>query len=251
MSGTRQVAIYALPALPLAALTLPVFVHLPAFYGDTLGLGLAAVGTILLLARLTDVASDPLIGWLSDRTPAALGRRRLWLALGTPLLAVAAWHLLRPPADAGAMHLLLWSILLYLGWTMVALPYQSWGAELSDDYHERSRIAGWREGATVAGTLAAAALPALVGGRSPGAALAVIAIGVAVALPATVALCLWRIPERPPAAAPAAIGRAALRLIAGNRPFRRLLAAYLLNGFANGLPATLFVLFVTHRLAAT
>lgn len=240
--------VYALPALPLAGLTLPVFVHLPAFYGDTLGLGLATVGPILLAARLFDVASDPLIGWLSDRTPAAFGRRRLWIAAGTPVLALAAWELLRPPGDAGALHLLLWSMLLYLGWTMVSLPYQAWGAELSGEYHERTRIAGWREAATVAGTLAAVALPAVWTSR-PGEALSAIAIGVVVLLPLTVALCLLQVPE--PAPRPGRLrGRGALRLLAENRPFRRLLVAYLLNGLANGLPATLFVLYVTHRLAA-
>lgn len=247
MIERTAIAAYALPALPLAALTLPVFVHLPAFYGDTLGLGLGAVGSILLAARLFDAASDPLVGWLSDRTPTVLGRRRAWLVAGTPLLALAAWQLLLPPAGAGAGHLLAWSLLLYLGWTMVALPYQAWGAELSGDYHERTRIAGWREGATVVGTLAAAGLPALWS-DGPAGALTAIVVGVVVLLPVGVAVCLWRVPEprviasRPPA-------RAGLRLVAGNRPFRRLLVAYLLNGFANALPATLFVLFVTHRLA--
>ncbi|BBK33081.1 MFS transporter [Allostella humosa] len=214
-------------------------------------MGLATVGTILLLARLTDVASDPLIGWLGDRTPARLGRRRIWMAAGTPLVVLAAWQLFRPPADAGAGHLLAWSILLYLGWTMVGLAYQAWGAELSDDYHERTRIAGWREGATVAGTLAAAGLPAVIDpAGGPAAALAMIAVGVALALPITVGACLALVAERPPAPARVAGWHAAAGLVAGNRPFRRLLAAYLLNGLANGLPATLFVLFVTHRLAS-
>ena len=256
MGRTATHALYALPAFPLAALTLPAFVHLPAHYGDQMGLGLATVGTILLAARLTDVASDPLIGWLSDRTPARLGRRRIWMAAGTPLVVLAAWQLFQPPAGAGPLFLLAWSVLLYLGWTMVSLPYQAWGAELSGDYHERTRIAGWREAATVAGTLAAAGLPAaalpLVLDRpvEPADILQAVAIGVAILLPLAVAAAIALVREPHPVAARAAGPRMAARLLAGNRPFRRLLAAYLLNGLANGLPATLFVLYVTHRLAA-
>src|SRR5690606_11151762 len=145
---------------------------------------------------------------------AALGRRRVWLAAGTPLLAWAAWELLRPPSDAGPGHLLLWSVLLYLGWTMVSLPYQAWGAALSGDYHERTCLAGWRGGATVAGTLLAAGLPALwTEGSGP--ALSAIAAGVVVLLPLTVALCLWRVTE-PAAPPPGLRGRAALRLVIDN-----------------------------------
>ena len=58
---------YGLPGLPLAALLLPLYIFLPAFYADDLGLGFTAVGAILLVARLSDVATDPLIGALSDR----------------------------------------------------------------------------------------------------------------------------------------------------------------------------------------
>ena len=57
---------YGLPALPLAALGLPLYIYLPTFYADQLGLGLTLVGSILLISRVTDVISDPLIGLLSD-----------------------------------------------------------------------------------------------------------------------------------------------------------------------------------------
>ena len=53
--------------MPLAAISLPLYVYLPTFYAETLGLGLATVGLILLIARIWDLLTDPLVGVLSDR----------------------------------------------------------------------------------------------------------------------------------------------------------------------------------------
>ena len=60
---------YALPACVMALPTIPVYIHLPALYGVELGLGLATTGLILLVARLFDMVTDPVIGLLSDRYP--------------------------------------------------------------------------------------------------------------------------------------------------------------------------------------
>ncbi|MEX2407875.1 MAG: MFS transporter, partial [Rhodovibrionaceae bacterium] len=238
---------YALPGLPLAALQLPLFVYIPAFYAQDLGLGLAAVGMVLLLARLWDMATDPLIGLLSDRTRWAVGRRKAWMLLGTPLLLVAAWFLLAPGPQAGLSHLLLWTFAITLGGTMVLVPYQAWGAELSADYHERSRIAGAREGLVVLGVLAATGLPPLLASDLAGS-MRLLAWGLIFSLPLCVGICIVRVPDRKRGAEPALPLRAGLKIMLENAPFRRLLSAYLLNGIANGLPATLFVFFLVHVL---
>ena len=53
--------------MPLAVIGYPLSIWIPAHYSGGLGISLATVGTILMLARLTDVVTDPLIGELSDR----------------------------------------------------------------------------------------------------------------------------------------------------------------------------------------
>ena len=69
---------YALPAIPIAAMTLPLYIIVPTFYSETLGLSLAAVGAALLAVRIMDAVSDPVIGWLSDRwRPAVRAPARL------------------------------------------------------------------------------------------------------------------------------------------------------------------------------
>ncbi|MDH3663296.1 MAG: MFS transporter, partial [Alphaproteobacteria bacterium] len=155
--------------LPLAALNLPLYVYLPAFYAGTLGLGLATVGLTLLLARLLDTATDPLIGELSDRLEGRFGRRRPWLVIACPLLIVATFMLFVPKPGVGVAYLLFWSTIAYLAWTMMILPFTAWGAELSANYHERSRIAGVREAIVVVGILLAAGMPVLIGVDTEGA----------------------------------------------------------------------------------
>jgi Na+/melibiose symporter-like transporter len=242
---------YGAPAVPLAALTLPVYVFLPTVYAEELGLGLGAVGAALLIARLWDVLTDPLVGALSDATRGRFGRRRPWIVAGLPLVLAAVWFLFLPDRSAGIAYLIGWSLALYLGWTMMVLPLTAWGAEMSGDYHQRSRIAAFREAGVLLGTLLALALPLMAGLGSAAeklAALGIIGEVTILALPVAVALLLWRTPERPPAARAGLALRPALRIMARNKPFRRLIVAYLINGTANGLPATLFLLFVSEVL---
>lgn len=243
---------YGLPGLPLAVLGLPLYVLLPPYYAD-LGVPLSLVGSVLLLARLFDVLSDPAIGILSDRLHTPFGRRKPWIALGTPLLMAGGWALLVPGETASATWLLSFSVLTYLGWTLILLPYSALGAELSDAYHERSRITAAREGAVIAGTLLAVGLPGVLAwqGRDSGVQLQALAWLLILSLPVAVGILLAGVREpavRSGPARPPRRWREGLRLLAGNRPFVRLLAAYLLNGMANGLPATLVVLFVKHVL---
>lgn len=251
----RLLLCYGLPGLILGLPTIPVYVYLPPLYADDLGLGLASVGGVLLAARTLDMLTDPLAGWLSDRVPTRFGRRKPWIAVGAVLAAAGLIALFDPPAAVTPGYLLIWSALLYLGWTFVAVPYTAWGAELSADYHERSRITAAREGMMLAGVMLAGALPAVwtgLGGSERGALAATSWIAVALALPA-VALLLLRVPEVRPAGG-SGRGRglrpAEIVDVFRNRPFLRLLAAWFVNGLANGLPAGLFLMFMEHALEA-
>jgi len=251
-----RLALYALPALPLALPTIPVAVLLPAHYAQTLGLGLGATALALTSARLLDVLTDPLVGALSDRS----GRRKPWIAAGALLAGIGLVMLFNPPDGAGAAHLFGWSLILYIGWSLVQVPYQAWGAELATGYDARARITGTREGVGVLGLILAGAVPAGAAayGLTGAQGLALLAwVTVAVGGVAMAGL-LWgvaeaRRPLRPPAsAAPSLAPRrgAALAALLANKPFLRLLAAWTVNGLATGVPATLFPFFVTHVLRA-
>ncbi|WP_181701881.1 MFS transporter [Chthonobacter albigriseus] len=242
---------YALPALPLAVLTLPFAIVVPTFYATTLGLPLAAIGQVLLAVRLIDAISDPVVGVLADRWRPRFGRRRLWFALSIPVTVAAVWAVFVPPESAGVWWLFGFATLLSTGMTLSLIPYWAWGAELSGDYTERNRIAGAREGVVVLGTLIATATPAIataMGATDGGLALMMLAGFVLVLLPLTGLIAVWRVPEPRDFTQTRLDWRAGLKHLAANRPFVRLLAAFVLNGFANGLPATLFLFFVNERL---
>lgn len=236
---------FGLPSLPIAAISLPLFIYLPPFYGDELGLSLAAVGTILFLARLWDMVTDPAIGWLSDRFGRRYGRRRTWVVLGTPIALIGVWHLFVPPDGAGTAYLLTWSLVAALGSTMMLIPYNAWGAELSGGYHERSRIFSFAQAFFVLGTLVGIVVPGAVEAVTGDRALALETIFwvVLVAAVPTVFWLIRRVPEGEPL--PGRLGwRQGLDVLWHNRPFRRLMSAHFINAFANGLPGALFLYFV-------
>jgi len=248
---------YGLPALPAAAFGLPLLLYLPTYYAVDLGLGFTLVGALILAARLLDVAADPLIGWASDRFGTRHGRRRPWLVAALPLVLLAAEFLFRPASGVSAGSFLFWALAGYLGWSLMTIPHQAWGAELSGDYVERNRVMAARELFGLVGVVLAAAIPTLLAvsglddpARSEaGDSLNALAWVVIVLLPPTVWLLVAMVPEPGRTATARFAGwREGLRLLGANAPFRRLLASYLVNGVANGLPATLIVLYVTHVL---
>ena len=238
---------YGALGLPLAALNLPLYVYLPAFYAEEIGLGLTTVGLVLFAARLLDTMTDPVIGELGDRTRTRFGRRRPWMVAACPLLIVASLMLFIPGGAVGPLHLFVWTSLAYLAWTMMILPFTALGAELSGDYHERSRIAGAREGFVVLGIILAAALPIMLGldaETARGEILAALGWSMAVLTPLALLALLVLTPEPHTIEDRPLPLRNGLRIAWRNGPFLRLVAAYVLNGIANGLPATLFFLFV-------
>jgi glycoside/pentoside/hexuronide:cation symporter, GPH family len=243
---------YGLLGLPLAAATLPLYVHIPNYYAVDLGLGLAAVGGAMFLMRIWDVVTDPLIGILSDRIGGRYGRRRLWVGMGIPVAMLGGWMIFRPPLGADITYLVVAGLVLHLGWTMVMLPYQAWGAELSRDYNTRNRIAAAREMFVIAGTLVAGGLVAMAASPADrGHALGIVGLFLAIGLPLSAIPLFWKVPDPQIAAVTAKVSwRQGLSVMVANRPFRRLLLAWVLNGIANGLPATLFLLFVENIVGA-
>lgn len=247
--GTVLLAYGAL-GFPLAVLNLPLYVYLPTFYAEQMGLGLATVGIMLFAARLLDTLSDPLIGELSDRIPTRFGRRRPWLVAACPVLLIGTWMLFVPQAGAGAGYLFVWTSVAYIAWTVMLLPYAAWGAELSGAYDERSRITSVREGFVIVGILFATGGPAILGieAGEQDRILKLLATSMLVVLPLSLLFLLLKVPEPPAIPEPRLSLRDGWRVALANRPFVRLVGAFFLNGIANGLPATLFLLFVANVL---
>jgi glycoside/pentoside/hexuronide:cation symporter, GPH family len=240
---------------PLAMAATPMALFIAPFYSRDMGLSLAAVGTILMLARLSDVATDPLVGQLSDRTRTRLGRRKPWIVLGVPLMMVSMWMLFVPEAPVSNGYFGWWLVLLWLGWTFIAIPFYAWGAEMSPLYHERTRIASWRTSAGLIGTLIAIVLPLLTDwgfgyGFSVSESLHVIAICASVAMLIALPLLLT-VKEGAPIESERITLAEGLRVMWVNRPFRQLMFGFTLAALGPAIGGPLYILFVVHVLKAS
>ncbi len=236
---------FAAPYLPLSAVGLPAVVYLPPYYAAELGLGLEAVGLIFLVVRLIDIPLDPVLGHLIDRTKGRLGRFRPWLAGGAALMAAGALavYFAVPGISAGAA--LAGLLVLYFGYSAMMVAQTAWGATLSDDYHERSRVFGWWMALTQVGMLLVLALPPLLPRLIPGAGIAsgIHGMGwlVIAGAPLTALLCLSVLPERARTGNHAKLADFA-RVVA-NPLMRRLLLVDLLANLAPGVTGALFLFF--------
>lgn len=243
-----RLAAYGLLGMPLAMAALPIYVHVPRFYSDTLGLPLASVGLWLLAARTLDALQDPLLGWWSDRNRARRGGRWIFVAAGAPLLALGMVGLFDPPQwGAGALQgwLIANLVLVYSAYSMVTVSYQAYGAEITADPAERTRVTAWREGFALLGVFAAAVAPEVLrraSGERAGFAQFAYAF-VPLALVAAWVSARFS-PPAPVRAAAAVPGIGALWLPLGNPRFRRLALVFLLNGIAAAIPATLVLFFI-------
>ena len=239
-------AAFAAPCLPLAALGLPLVVYLPEYYVNTLGLSLSAVGAAFLVVKLVDIFFDPLLGGIMDRTRTRLGRFRPWLIAGTPVIVLASYFLFMAKPGVGPIYLWFWLVFAYGGYSMVVLSQTAWGAVLSSDYQQRSRVYGWWQAGNVVGMILVLCLPPVVTGVFKGDHLASIqAMGWFIVLLAPLATLLAVTVVGEPKA-PEAIHKAGLFEYVAllKRPsVRLLLTADLLMGLAPGIAGSLFLFF--------
>lgn len=105
---------FGAPSFASAALVLPIVIHLPKFYADQVLVPLGLLAMAVAVGRAFDAVTDPLVGWLSDRTRSRWGRRRPYLLLGPPLCAVSLWLLFTPPDDLDGARAALWFCASYV-----------------------------------------------------------------------------------------------------------------------------------------
>jgi Na+/melibiose symporter-like transporter len=250
--SNSRLAAFVSPEAPLAAFLMVVVVFIPPFYAGTMGLGLSVVGLIFGLTKLWDVVTDPAFGLLSDRWQTRWGRRRPWLVASVPLMILCTYYVFVPDLPGSGAYFALWMIVLYIGWTMASVSHISWAAELSSDYHERSRISAFKQGAGLVGGIGLMVTVAIAdhsAGFTESDRLALIAKALIVFLPLTVVLALWAAPE--PAiqrSVKSPVSGKPFQVIFSNAPLRRLLVANLLLGIATGSIAGMFLFFVSDVL---
>lgn len=258
-SGPRRLrgwalAAFAAPALPVGALNTPLAVYLPAHYSGYVGLSLGAVGFAFFLVRTLDIAFDPLVGMLVDRTRTRWGQCRPWFVLGAALLSLSCVTLFQAQPGASFARLIAGLLLVYAGISIAGVVHPAWAARLSHDYDDRSRIYAWLYFGQSVGTFLLLGGPAVLGmltALPPGGEVQVMGWALAVAAPVCVAIAIAATPEPPPAAARGGVeDRARLSdyLMLLKRPaMRRLFVADVFISLATGASIGLFVFFFRAR----
>lgn len=137
---------YGLPAAGVGFTFLLFTLYLVNYSTDVLLVAPAVIGTLFAVARFWDAISDPIAGYLSDRTRSRLGRRRSWMFASALPLSATFFMLWNPAPGLGELGVGVWmgaALLLYSTfYTVFAIPHEAMGAELTPNYHERTRLFG-------------------------------------------------------------------------------------------------------------
>lgn len=224
----------------------PIYIHAPSLFATEHGLGLAAIGALLLGLRALDFAQDPLIGWWLGRTDIA---RRYIAAAFALLLGLGAVILFWPETStAPSVRLAVGLAIVFTGFSALQVLFYASGVAIAEQEGiGHGHIAAWREAGVLAGVCAACILPELLKpfvGDLLAYGLFALAFCVALAFAVKAMAAHW--PAR--------------RDLMGHSPsfaacwrdpvLRRLLIIGLLNALPTGLTATLFLFFVQDLLMA-
>ncbi len=252
---------YSTLQLPLAMAALPVVLNVSHFYGEVLRVPLEIMGLIFIFARVVDAIQDPVIGLISDRFTHRGPRGRLtFVGLMVPVLAGGFLMLFLPPnvwhdnPTVMAIWLLAALLLVHFGYSGVSISYHSHGAELTDDYNERTKVTVGREVFGLLGMTTAVVMPT---GLTTlfGDVLGYTVLGL-LFLPVAILFSVPTLLGAGPSVHPPVVHAERNPFIAffaplKNRLFRRLLLIFVVNGSALGVAVTVMLFYVEHVLVGT
>lgn len=166
MASLKEKIGYALGDAAAGGITWKVMsIAFPLFFTNIFGLTVADTATLMLLARLFDVVTDPLMGSIADRTRSRWGTYRPWLIFGAVPLGLVFALLLYTP-DLGPAGKRVWAYSFYLlmmaVYTAVNVPYGSLLGVMTDDDNEKNQFSSYRMvGAYAMGFITLMAFPYL------------------------------------------------------------------------------------------
>jgi GPH family glycoside/pentoside/hexuronide:cation symporter len=280
---------YSTNQLPLNMAALPVVLNVSHFYGEVLKVPLGIMGLIFILTRVIDAIQDPVIGLVSDKFTHRGPRGRLtFVALMLPLMIGGFYMLFHPPQALFvqptllALWLFVALFVVHLGYAGVSISYHAHGAELTDDYNERTRVTVGREVFGLLGMTLAVVLPTIFTARL-GEHQGYVYMGM-IFIPIALAFALPTLLWSPPSVHPPVVREnpeihvryfrnwlvslvpalarptrnmetsASLKTFVPffapmkNRLFRRLLLVFIVNGSALGVAVSVMLFYVEHVL---
>ena len=224
------------------------------FLTSVVGLPAALAGFALTAAHAWDAITDPVVGFLSDRTASPWGKRRPWMFVGGFMVIATMVMFFAAPQNTGGNQLSVFvyviaaACLLNLASTLINIPYNAMTPELTDDYNERTNLNGYRMVFAVCGTLAAG--PAVIvliqafgGGRGGW-------IGMAAVVGTIIAVATWvvvaSVRESRTAKRETTLPISAYWQVLGQKPFLLALIPWSLHIAGVSMVQAAFVLYFRH-----
>lgn len=198
------------------------------FLTSFLGVPVAIAGLVTTAVLVFDMITDPLVGYLSDRTKTRFGRRAPWMFLGALVMAAGMIGVFAVPTTLALVGTMTWVIgffgLATIGFTMVAIPYGAQAGEITQDPAERSAMTGWRMGfASIGILIGGAVIPGLAGSMG----YANAAMAVTPLIVGAIWLSLWATRNAPRITQAATVDiRSMFGLVFANRAFMVLVVLY-------------------------
>lgn len=138
----------------------------PGFLAITVGISPYWIGVIVLIARVWDAITDPLMGHISDRTESKFGKRRIYLVIASPLVLLSMYFLFFPFSFSSIALRIIAVLTSYLVFTTVQtsvmIPYYSLSSEISNDYQKRASYNSYRLGFSIFSSILCVAVPGII-----------------------------------------------------------------------------------------
>jgi glycoside/pentoside/hexuronide:cation symporter, GPH family len=260
----RTKVIYGLGDWPTSAATTARNLYWLFFLVSVVGLSADLAGIAILVGRIWDSINDPLIGMLSDRLQTRWGRRRPFLLFAAVPFGLSFVLLFVVPPFDRDTYLVIYYAVSYLlfdtVYTLINVPYAALTPELTEDYDERSSLAGWRIAIAILANLTAAAtfklmaeelfaprLVDLVGHTDAlrlGYSLSAAVWGISMAIPPLILFKNIREPQRVPPDTDPIRPWQTFKEVFSNRPFRLGATIYLLTFSTVDIVVTVMVWFL-------
>ena len=145
--------LYSLPSIPLAAAQIAVYIAVPAIYSKIAAVGIGITGLVIMISRVIDMITDPILGTFLDRMVEKIGWK-FWLLIGFPLISIGIFILFNPLDGLEIISLSSGIIFVTLGWTFFSIPWWGIGIAISNsNSNDRFKVVSFRELLTIPGVI--------------------------------------------------------------------------------------------------
>ncbi len=238
---------YGILGIPIAFLGFPLYIYLPPFYVQHIGLNIGIVGAILLIARLIDMIADPFIGRFCD----IYSSKFKIILISSLFLTLGLFFLIKPISNS-YLYLFIFSIIIYISYSFVLIPYLSLNAILGKNELDNTKLAFSREIFIIFGVLLSLLLPYLfLVSNDSKKSLELLLYFILIVFPIVLILFynkLKFLEIKNKNISHNNFFKSLKNLFKKYPNQKKLFLAFLFNNLANALPATLFLFFVKYIL---